>query len=128
MRLSVRTQYLKLRPGAAQSCAPLEAPRVGQHSGLGAAPVFVVGCPRSGTTLLHHMILSSGGFALFPVESRAFALFGAKFPDLASFNSRKSLLEFFVRTEIFARSGLARDDIEPRVLRDCKNIGDFLSI
>src|SRR5438445_2307128 len=43
-------------------------------------PVFVVGCARSGTTLLHHMILSSGDFAVFPIESDTFRFLGPRFP------------------------------------------------
>jgi hypothetical protein len=91
-------------------------------------PVFVVGCPRSGTTLLHHMILSAGDFVLYPFESDTFAYLGTKFPDLSSLKHRKKLLEFFLRTERFAELGLERSDIEPRILRDCLNIGDFLRI
>ncbi|PYX37709.1 MAG: hypothetical protein DMG81_13485 [Acidobacteria bacterium] len=36
------------------------------------APVFVLGCPRSGTTLLYHMLLSAGNFALYRAESQVF--------------------------------------------------------
>jgi hypothetical protein len=32
--------------------------------GRNTAPVFVLGCPRSGTTLLDDMLLSAGGFAV----------------------------------------------------------------
>jgi hypothetical protein len=28
-------------------------------------PVFIVGCPRSGTSFLYHLLLSGGGFASF---------------------------------------------------------------
>jgi sulfotransferase family protein len=93
-----------------------------------AKPVFVVGCPRSGTTLLYDMILSSGDFALFPAESHAFDIVGKRFPDLASLKSRKRLLEFFLQTKTFAVTGLARAAIEPKVLNGCLNIGDFLRI
>src|SRR6267143_5787727 len=91
-------------------------------------PVFVVGCPRSGTTLLQHMILSAGDFAFSPSESDIFAYFGAKFPRLTSLKERKKALEFFLQTERFAGLGLERSDIEPRILKECQNIGDFLRI
>ena len=34
------------------------------------APVFVVSCPRSGTTLLYHMLLSAGDFAVYRKPNR----------------------------------------------------------
>ena len=114
---------------AAQPAAAQHAPCAGQQSRpRSACPVFVVGCPRSGTTLLYHMILSAGDFAGYPFESDTFRLLGPKFPDLASLTNRKRLMEFWLRSENFARSGLDRSDVEPRVLRDCRNIGDFLRI
>jgi hypothetical protein len=91
-------------------------------------PVFVVGCPRSGTTLLQHMILSAGDFAFYPSESDTFAYLGARFPRLTSLKERKKALEFFLQTERFAGLGLERSDIEPRILKECRNIGDFLRI
>jgi Sulfotransferase family len=94
----------------------------------GVRPVFVVGCPRSGTTLLHHMILSSGDFAVFPMESGAFCYFGLKFPNLGSLRQRRRLLEFWLSSRWFAVSGLEPSSIQSRVLEECRNIGDFLRI
>jgi Sulfotransferase family len=91
-------------------------------------PIFVVGCPRSGTTLLYDMIQSSGGFARAPLESDTFRVFGPKFPRLSSPESRRRLLEFWLESEYAPRSGLTRADLEPRVLAECRNIGDFLRI
>jgi hypothetical protein len=99
-----------------------------QMESTSARPVFVLGCPRSGTTLLYHMILSSGDFAGYPFESDTFRLLGPKFPGLTFLRNRKRLLEFWLRSENGARSGLDRSDIEPRVLGECRNIGDFLRI
>ena len=36
------------------------------------APVFVLGCGRSGTKFLYHTLLSAGGFAVYHSESNAF--------------------------------------------------------
>lgn len=99
-----------------------------QMESTSARPVFIVGCPRSGTTLLYHMILSSGDFAGYPFESDTFRILGPKFPGLTFLRNRERLLEFWLRSENGARSGLDRSDIEPRVMRDCRNIGDFLRI
>ena len=99
-----------------------------QMGPLNRRPVFVVGCPRSGTTLLYHMILSSGDFAGFPFESDVFRLLGPKFRGLTSLKNRKRLLEFWLRSENCALSGLNRGDIESSAVEKCRNIGDFLSI
>ena len=95
---------------------------------LNCRPVFVIGCPRSGTTLLYHMILSSGDFAGFPFESDIFRLLGPKFRGLSSVKNQKKLLDFWLRTENCASSGLNRDDIESHTIGKCRNIGDFLRI
>jgi len=107
----------------------LYGPCVGQQKpSRSTRPVFVIGCPRSGTTLLQHMILSSGDFAFYPWESSTFSYLGVKFRHLTSLKERKNVLDFFVRTERFAVLGLERNDIESRVLSECVNIGDFLRI
>jgi len=74
------------------------------------------------------MILSSGDFAGFPFESDVFRLLGPRFPRLTSLRNRKRLLEFWLRSENCAQSGLNRGDIESRVIGQCRNIGDFLRI
>jgi hypothetical protein len=93
-----------------------------------ARPVFVLGCPRSGTTLLYHMILSSGDFAGYPFESDTFRILGPKFPGLNLPRNRRRLLEFWLQSQNGAESGLSRGDVEERIERECRNIGDFLRI
>ncbi len=46
------------------------------------APVFVVGSPRSGTTLLYHMLLSAGGFARYRAETHVFNTLAPRFGHL----------------------------------------------
>src|SRR5215469_3732838 len=99
-----------------------------EQTHIGTRPVFIVGCPRSGTTLLYHMILSSGDFAVFPLESNTFCLFGLKFPNLGSVRERRDLLDFWLASQWFAVSALKRSNIESKVLEECRNIGDFLQI
>jgi len=103
-------------------------PYAEERARAGARPVFIVGCPRSGTTLLYHMILSSGDFAVFLRESSAFCFLGLKFPNLESVRERKGLLDYWLSTPWSAGSGLKRGDIEARILEECRNIGDFLRI
>ncbi len=92
------------------------------------APVFVLGCGRSGTKLLYHTLLSAGGFAVYHAESNAFNLIGLRFGDLARRENRRNLLDHWLRSKLFYRSGLTREEIEPRILDDCHNAGDFLRI
>ena len=92
------------------------------------APVFVLGCDRSGTTFLYHTLLSAGGFAIYHTESNAFNLLGFRFGDLSRRKNRRALLDHWLHSKLFYRSGLAREEIEPRILDDCRNPGDFLRI
>jgi hypothetical protein len=92
------------------------------------APVFVLGCGRSGTKLLYHTLLSAGGFAVYHAESNAFNLIGLRFGNLAHLENRRALLDHWLRSKLFYRSGLTREEIEPRILEECHNAGDFLRI
>ena len=56
------------------------------------APVFVLGCPRSGTTLLYHMLLSAGNFAVYRAESQVFNLLEPHFGSLSQAANRRKLL------------------------------------
>src|SRR6267142_7275736 len=92
------------------------------------APVFVLGCGRSGTKLLYHTLLSAGGFAMYYAESNAFNLIGLRFGSLARRENRRDLLDHWLRSKLFYRSGLSREEIESRILEECRNAGDFLRI
>jgi hypothetical protein len=92
------------------------------------APVFVLGCGRSGTKLLYHTLLSAGGFAVYHAESNAFNLIGLRFGNLAKLENRRALLNHWLRSKLFYRSGLTREEIEPRILEECHNAADFLRI
>jgi Sulfotransferase family len=91
-------------------------------------PVFVLGCGRSGTKLLYHTLLSAGGFANYHAESNAFNLIGVRFGSLAKRENRRNLLDHWLRSKLFERSGLTREEIEPLILEECRNAGDFLRI
>lgn len=91
-------------------------------------PVFVLGCPRSGTTLLYDMLLSSGGFAVYLAESNVFNLLAPSFGGLAKREDRQRLLRVWLNTKLFRASGLEAAQIENRVLEQCHNAGDFLRI
>jgi len=92
------------------------------------APVFVLGCGRSGTKFLYHTLLSAGGFAVYHAESNAFNLLGLRFGNLASRHNRRRLLDEYYTSKLFHRTGLDPKDIDERVMEDCRNAGDFLCI
>lgn len=92
------------------------------------APVFVLGCGRSGTTLLYHMLLSAGNFAIYRTESNIINLLEPRFGDLSSARNRRRLLEAWYNSRLYTLSGLEKGPLEARVMSECKNGGDFLRI
>jgi hypothetical protein len=92
------------------------------------APVFVLGSPRSGTTLLYDMLLSAGGFAVYLAESNIFNLLAPRFGDLSSPANRDRLLKAWLDSKLFRASGLQADVVTQRILHHCRNAGDFLRI
>jgi hypothetical protein len=72
--------------------------------------------------------LSAGGFAVYHAESNAFNLIGLRFGDLAIRENRRHMLDAWFKSKLFERSGLTREEIEPRILDECHSPGDFLRI
>jgi hypothetical protein len=92
------------------------------------APVFVVGAPRSGTTLLYHTILSSGNFVVYPVESDVFNRIAPAFGDLHSLANRKRLVNTWLESDYFQRTALDPEELRRQLLSECRTPGDFLRI
>lgn len=92
------------------------------------APVFVLGCGRSGTKFLYHTLLSAGGFAVYHAESNAFNLLGLRFGTLSHRRNRRHLLDEYYTSKLFQRTGLEPKDIDAQVMNECRNAGDFLRI
>jgi hypothetical protein len=92
----------------------------------GKAPVFVLGSVRSGTTLLYHMLLSAGGFAVYRTESHAINLLEPRFGNLAKIENRKKLMKAWLDSKLFQVSGLDAGPIEKKILAECSNGGNFL--
>jgi len=92
------------------------------------SPVFVMGCHGSGTNLLYDMLLSAGGFAVYrgylPIHKTLIPRFGS--PDKLS--NRKKILETWLRSKGFRRSGLAAERLSTKVLQECRTGGDFIRI
>lgn len=92
------------------------------------APVFVLGCPRSGTTYLYHVLLSAGNFAIYHAESEVFHLLEPRFGDLRVARNKRRLLAAWFNSRLFAATGLEKEQLQERIMRDCGNGGDFLRI
>jgi hypothetical protein len=94
----------------------------------GKAPVFVLGCPRSGTTYLYHALLSAGDFAIFRSESNVFNLLAPRFGGLRSAGDRQALMNVWLKSQQFRVSGLNADEIRKKVVEQCRSGGDFLRL
>ena len=92
------------------------------------APVFVLGCVRSGTTLLYHMLLSAGNFAIYRAESAVLNLLEPRFGDLSVPRNKRRLLNAWCESRLFTATGLDRESITAKVMKECRNGGDFLRI
>lgn len=92
------------------------------------APVFVVGSPRSGTTLLYHMLLSAGRFAIYRAETLVFNVLAPRFGDARTPSDRTAMTEAFIRSDMFRISGLDPSAFRADIDRSCLNSGDFLRL
>ena len=92
------------------------------------APVFVLGCGRSGTTLLYHMLLSAGNFAVYRIESNVINLLEPRFGDLSVARNKQKLLQAWSDSRLYTVSGLDKEAIAAKVMSECRNGGDFLRI
>ena len=102
--------------------------RQGETTTRNKAPVFVLGCGRSGTTLLYHMLLSAGDFAVYRAESNAINLLEPRFGDLSVRRNKEGLMDAWLASKLFDRSGLEAEAIRAKVIAECRNGGDFLRI
>lgn len=92
------------------------------------SPVFVVGCPRSGTTWLYHILLSSGGFAIYRTEAKVFTYLAPLFGNFRTQAQRERFLSRWLASEDFLRSGLDAAEFRRRILEECRSAGDCLRI
>lgn len=89
-------------------------------------PVFIVGCARSGTTWLYHLLLSSGGFAIYRSESQLYSRFGPSFGGFKTELQIQQFLEIWLESEFFLRSGLDADQFQNSILPRIRSPGDML--
>ncbi len=89
-------------------------------------PVFIVGCARSGTTWLYHLLLSSGDFAIYRSETQLYNRFGPLFGNFRNLEQRRQFLDGWLTSEFFLRSGLDADSFREAVLNSVASTGDLL--
>jgi Sulfotransferase family len=92
------------------------------------APVFIVGCPRSGTSFLYHLLLSAGGFAEFRTQMNVFDVLEPIYGNLSVLCNKRKMMRDWLQSKAFWVSGLKADDIEAKVLTECRSGSDFLRI
>ena len=92
------------------------------------APVFIVGCPRSGTSFLYHLLLSAGGFAHFRTQMNVYDVLEPIYGDLRVARNRESAIRDWLRSKAFLASALDPDHIEKKLRADCRSAGEFLRI
>ncbi|MGA8213703.1 MAG: sulfotransferase [Candidatus Sulfotelmatobacter sp.] len=92
------------------------------------SPVFVIGCHRSGTNLLYDTLLSAGGFAVYRASSTVYSTLIPRFGDLAIPKNRERLMQVWLQSKSFRRSGLRPEFVRSSILKGCRSGGDFLRI
>lgn len=91
-------------------------------------PVFIVGCPRSGTSYLYHLLLSAGGFAQYRTQMNVFDVLEPIYGDLGAPRNKARMMNRWLQSKAFTASGLEAEEIRDKVLSDCRSTGDFLRI
>lgn len=92
------------------------------------APVFLVGCPRSGTTLLYHALLSAGRFVRFRSESHVFNTLGPRFGGLRTAADRRAALALWLQSDNHRLTALPAAEVEQLIEEQCRHPGDFLRL
>src|SRR5271170_7348442 len=91
-------------------------------------PVFVMGCPRSGTNLLYDTLLSSGGFAIYRGRLPVYQVLIPHFGRLDQLENLQKMMAVWLRSEGFRRTELDGAELTAKVLQNCRSGGDFLRI
>jgi hypothetical protein len=91
-------------------------------------PVFIVGCPRSGTSYLYHLFLSAGGFAEFHTQMNVFDVLEPIYGNLGSSSNKQRMMKDWLESKAFRVSGLQAAEIKSKVMAECHGASDFLRI
>jgi LPS sulfotransferase NodH len=91
-------------------------------------PVFVMGCHRSGTNLLYDTLLSAGGFAIYRGYLPIYETLLPHFGPIENSRNREKIVETWMKSEGFRRTGVDGAQISSELLAQCSNGGDFIRI
>ena len=87
-----------------------------------------MGCHRSGTNLLYDMLLSSGGFAIYRGYLPIYKILIPRFGSMEKRANREKILQTWLRSKGFRRTGLDAEQLSARLLNECRNGGDFIRV
>jgi hypothetical protein len=87
-----------------------------------------MGCHRSGTNLLYDMLLSSGGFAIYRGYLPIYKVLIPRFGAMKSRSNRAKILETWLRSKGFRRTGLEAEELSSQILNECTTGGDFIRL
>lgn len=87
-----------------------------------------MGCHRSGTNLLYDMLLSSGGFAIYRGFLPIYKILIPRFGSMESRPNREKIVETWLKSKGFRRTGLDAGQLSERILNECRNGGEFLRV
>lgn len=90
-------------------------------------PVFIVGCPRSGTSYLYHLLLSAGGFAEFHTQMNVFDVLEPIYGDLSVPKNKARMMDDWLCSKAFQVSGLQAEEIRAAI-SGCRSGSDFLRV
>ena len=90
--------------------------------------MFVMGCHRSGTNLLYDTLLSAGGFAVYRGYLPIYKILIPRFGHPSNPSSRRKIVDAFMRSKGFARTGLNAADLSNKLMTKCRSGGDFIRI
>ena len=85
-----------------------------------------MGCHRSGTNLLYDMLLSSGGFAIYRGYLPIYKVLIPRFGSMRNRSNRAKILETWLRSKGFRRTGLEAGEMSSQILNECATGGDFI--
>jgi hypothetical protein len=74
------------------------------------------------------MLLSAGNFAVYRTESSVMNLLEPRFGDLSIPRNKQRLLDAWYQSRLFTASGLDKEEINAKIMAECRNGGDFLHI
>lgn len=87
-----------------------------------------MGCHRSGTNLLYDMLLSSGGFAIYRGILPIYETLIPRFGSMHSRANREKIVQTFLRSFGFRRTGLGAGQLSAQILNECRTGGDFIRV